>query len=381
MTRSYVVSGFSRTDSHVVSGFSRTSSARPYAIALCLATTCVSAVLAQAPAAGIVPAGADVPAVWHLGRVTGDLERIITFYHDLLGLGLRGARNQPRLFTSNKMNNEFVNAPAHAEYRAAFLPIPGASASTEPQSQIYLEAFEYRNIDRRQIIPALVSPGVSSLRILVRDLDKVMEAAKTAGVAIVTAGGAPVAVPAPAGLTGSARAIMIRDPDGYPVELMQVTPAPASVAPDASNVLGAQMSVVVSDLGASLDFYRRFVGPDLQTWEGNGWQTNKAFSQLRSIPDAEYRTAAALLPGSAMRLELIQFRGVEQTPYRPVFQDIGFGHVALVAKDIEVILSRMKQLGVRTIAQSGTFTQFNPNLRAVYTRDLDGFFIEVIERR
>jgi catechol 2,3-dioxygenase-like lactoylglutathione lyase family enzyme len=364
-----------------VSGFSRTGSARKYAAILCLLGVCGSTVLAQTSPGGIAPAGADVPAVWHLGRVTGDLERIIAFYHDLLGLGLRGARNQPRVFTSNTMNNEFVNAPAHAEYRAAFMPIPGASAATEPQNQIYLEAFEYRNIDRRQIIPALTSPGVSSLRVLVRDLDRVAEAAKAAGVAIITTGGVPVAVPVPAGLTGSARAIMIRDPDGYPVELMQVTPAPSSVAPDTSNVLGAQMTVVVTDLAASLDFYRRFVGPDLQAWEGNGWQANKAFSQLRSIADAEYRTAAVLLPGSAIRLELIQFRGVEQAPYRPVFQDIGFGHVALVARDIEVMLSRMKQLGVRTIAQSGTYTQFNPTLRAIYTRDLDGFFIEVIERR
>ncbi len=348
---------------------------------VCVAGGWTSTALAQAPAAGMAPSGADVPGVWHLGRVTGDLERIIAFYHDLLGLQLRGARNQPRLFTSNKMNNEFVNAPASAEYRAAFMPIPGASAAAELQNQVYLEAFEYRNIDRRQIIPALVSPGVSSLRLLVRDLDKVVEAAKAAGVAVITAGGAPVVVPTPAGLTGSSRAIMIRDPDGYPVELMQVTPAPPSVAPEGSNVVGAQMSVVVSDLSASLNFYRRFIGSDLQTWEGAGWQTSKAFTQLRGIPDAEYRTAAALLPGSAVRLELVQFRGVEQTPYRPVFQDIGFGHVALVAKDIEVMLNRMNQLGVRTIAQSGTWTQFNPSLRAIYTRDLDGFFIEVIERR
>jgi hypothetical protein len=49
--------------------------------------------------------------------------------------------------------------------------------------------------------------------------------------------------------------------------------------------------------------------------------------------------------------------------------------------DVEVMLSRMKQLGVRTIAQSATWTQFSPTLRAIYTRDLDGFFIEIIERR
>jgi len=180
------------------------------AVVFCLAALCGPVVLAQPQGTTITPAGADVPAVWHLGRVTGDLERIIAFYHDLLGLGLRGARSQPRLFTSNQTNNEFVNAPANAEYRAAFMPIPGASPATDLQNQIYLEAFEYRNIDRRQIIPSLVSPGASSLRLFVRDLDKVIAAARAAGVSIITEGGEPVQVPTPAGLTGSARAIMIR---------------------------------------------------------------------------------------------------------------------------------------------------------------------------
>lgn len=169
------------------------------AVVLCLVAVCGPVVLAQTRADSLTPPGADVPAVWHLGRVTGDLERIIAFYHDLLGLGLRGARNQPRLFTSNQTNNEFVNAPANAEYRAGFLPIPGAAPATDLQNQIYLEAFEYRNIDRRQIIPSLVSPGVSSLRLFVRDLDKVIAAAKAAGVSIITEGGVPVQVQTPAG--------------------------------------------------------------------------------------------------------------------------------------------------------------------------------------
>jgi 4-hydroxyphenylpyruvate dioxygenase-like putative hemolysin len=88
-----------------------------------------------------------------------------------------------------------------------------------------------------------------------------------------------------------------------------------------------------------------------------------------------------LLPGSAVTLELVQFRGVPQTPYLPVFQDIGFGHVALIAKDIEVILARMNQIRIKPLSASGTWTPINPSLRGVYTRDLDGFFLEVIERR
>jgi len=90
------------------------------------------------------------------------------------------------------------------------------------------------------------------------------------------------------------------------VELMQVTPALSSLAPVESNILGAHMSVVVTDLARSLDFYRRFIGADLQTWEGAGWQTSKAFSQLRDIADIEYRTAAAMLPGSSSVASVFQ---------------------------------------------------------------------------
>lgn len=41
--------------------------------------------------AGTAPPG-DVLRPGHLGRQTGDLERIIHFYHDLLGTGIRGER-------------------------------------------------------------------------------------------------------------------------------------------------------------------------------------------------------------------------------------------------------------------------------------------------
>ena len=281
---------------------------RPFAFTAGLAAALIagaSLLAAQAPppAPVVAPAAADLDRVWHLGRVTGDLERIIAFYHDLVGLGLRGARNQPRPFASNATINEFVNAPAEAEYRAVFLPIPGVSAATDSQNQIYLEAFEYRNVERHQHRPALSSPGVSSLKILVRDLAAVVTAAKAAGVAVVTPGGEPVPVPTPAGITGSARAIMVRDPDGYPVELVEIAPTPGSLAPESGNVLGAHMSVVVTDVAASLAFYRRLAGSELQTW-ASAWQAGKSVSQLRGIPEAEYRTASVLLPGSTIVLEL-----------------------------------------------------------------------------
>jgi len=326
------------------------------------------------------PEGAVVRQVWHLGRITGDLARIVDFYHDLLGLGLRGTREAALRFARNPTIDEFVDVPSEGEYRAAFLPIPGASAETQVNNQVYVEAFEWRNVDRRQMLPPLTSPGASSLRFLVRDLDGLQTALRAAGTVVLTRGGAPLAVPAPTGLRGDARAIVVRDPDGYPVELMQLSPAPQSFAAPDSRVLGAQMTVVVADLDASLDFYRRFVGDDLQATAPSAWQTSSALNDLRAMPAVSYRTAMLTLPGSSVGLELMQIRGVATTAYRPVFQDIGLGHVAVVVRDIEAALARLKSAGASTLARSGTWTRFSPTLRGLYTRDRDGFFLEVIER-
>ena len=353
-------------------------SVRLWANLACAVGVATSIALAQETAV-VAPEGALVQKVWHLGRVTGDLHRIIDFYPDVLGLELRGQRSPIPFYTVAAIN-EFVNAPPQAEVRAAFMPIQGTSTATRQQDQIYLEAFEYRNIDRRQVVAPLSSPGVSSLRVIVRDLNKTVAAAQAANASFITSGD-PLSVPAPGGVSGSARAIMLRDPDGYPVELMEIAPPPATPATAESPVLGAHMTVVVGDLDASLAFYRRLVGPDLQADIPSAWRTDGTVSRLRNIRDAAYRAAAIKLPGSLVVLELVQFRDIEQTPYWPVFQDIGHGHVAFIVKDIQATVDRMKELRAGSISKAGTWTQINPTTRAVYTRDPDGFFLEILERR
>lgn len=327
--------------------------------------------LAQDPPR-IADPGDRLQGVWHLGRVTGDLERIIAFYHDLLGLGFRGDRAAPIPFYSVAAINEFVGSPANAEFRAAFMPIPGGSAETDLARQVYLEAFEYRNIERHQYMPALSDPGVSMMNFVVRDLDTLVAEAKAAGVAFITPNGEPVSV-------AGARSVIMRDPDGYPVEITEITPLPASYAPGDSRILGARMSLVVDDLLAAMEFYWSFVGRIRPpSFRNPNWQRNPPGLGL---PDADFRTFTIQLPGTAIPLDLIEYRDIEQKPYHPNFQDIGFGHIAFTTNDIEAVHATMTALGSKTLAASGRWTQINPNLRALYTRDNNGFFLEIIENR
>jgi catechol 2,3-dioxygenase-like lactoylglutathione lyase family enzyme len=90
---------------------------------------------------------------------------------------------------------------------------------------------EIKGIESQVYTPPMTDPGASYLKIIVRDLDKTLAALKDERTPIITPGGNPVELSGWPGITGKIRAIFVRDPDGYPVQLMEITPAPASTAP------------------------------------------------------------------------------------------------------------------------------------------------------
>jgi len=138
---------------------------------------------------------------------------------------------------------------------------------------------------------------------------------------------------------------------------------------------------VVADIDATQRFYRKLIGPDLRSWSGSSFQSNAAYNQLRNTPDAEYRLGTMLIPGSSVIVEFIQYRNINSKPYRPVIRDIGVGHVALMVKDIEVMLQRIQAAGAKTLGRNGSWYALTPEVKSLYSQDPDGFFIEVMERK
>lgn len=270
----------------------------------------------QAIPPGSAPAG-DVLRPGHLGRTTGDLERIIHFYHDLLETGILGERHQPRPFWASKGLIDFANSPKNAEFRAVILPIPGTTAMPGEGTEMAVEAIEFRNIERRQYIQNLQDIGGSHLVLILRDLDKAAAVLKAEGALVITTGGRPVTVPPLPGMHGVKRAVIVRDPDGYPVELMELSPAPATSAPAGSNIIGARVSITVADLEATQRLYRDLVGPALKFWTRRAYVRDAAYNTLRNTPGAEYRNGLALIPGSPVLLEFIQYRNISQRVISP----------------------------------------------------------------
>lgn len=340
---------------------------------LILACSITPAVQCQTLA--VAPPG-DVLRVGHLGRETGDLERIIHFYHDLLGLGLRGERNAPRPFWSSPGLIDFANTPKYAEFRAVIMPIPGTSASSDAGNGMTIEAIEFRNMERHQYVQNVSDIGGSHLVLILRDLDKTLALLKAEGVPIITTGGEPVELQLWS--PHRERAIIVRDPDGYPVELNE--PLPRTATTDDSNILGAGIAVTVKDLDTTLHLYKDLVNPEWNIVANADFTKNEGLNKLWNTPGAEYREGGFMIPGSPVALRFFQFRNIEQKMIKPILQDIGVAHVLFMAKDLDVIMPRIRAAGLHVLATSGEPVFIAPRVRAVFVPDPNHFFMEFMER-
>ncbi len=335
-----------------------------------------------APPSGIVPPG-DTLRAGHLGREVGDLPDIIHFYSDLIGLGLVGPRTAPLRFMVSHPLAEFAELGEDANAydsvsRVSLLPIPG-TAATAGGPQMTIEAIEIKGIRSRPYRPALTDPGASYLKLIVRDLNATLAALKSERTPIITIGGDPVELSGWPGMTGRIRAIFVRDPDGYPVELMQVTPAPPSTAPADSKVLGARVTVVVDNLEATCRMYRRLVGPALKFWVSPTLLGDEAYETLTNHA-GRFRLAVAMVPGSPVALELIEYANHNRHFKRAYIQDPGTAHFLFMTQDDDVIIRRVRAAHLHTLSRSNAPVYLSSTVRSFFVPDPQGFWLEFMDR-
>jgi catechol 2,3-dioxygenase-like lactoylglutathione lyase family enzyme len=338
----------------------------------------------DAPPSGVAPPG-DVLRPGHLGREVGNVELIIHFYNDLIGLNLLGPRGRPRPFGSKETGPallEFVQLgqgvpnPMDARNRAVILQIPGTS--TAKGMEMAIEAIEIKNIESRPYKPSMSDPGSSHIKLIVRDLDKTLAILRDELVPVITVGGKPVTLSGYPGMTGKIRAVFVRDPDGYPVELMELTPPPASSAPPESNVLGARIAMVVDDLEKTCRWFQHLVGPDLKFWLSPALLGDKTYVDLTGTP-GQFRMAMALIPGSPVVMEFIEYKNHAKKFARPHIQDPGTAHILFMSKDVDIVMPRMKSAGLTTLSATGGPVFIGPTTRSFFVANPDGFWAEFMD--
>jgi len=344
-----------------------------------LTTLLGAAVIAQAP----VPNPTNkigVIGLMHAIHSTNDVEKTLAFYQNVFALNgqVRGFDPKgPRILT---------NSPT-ASLRVAMTQLRGA---------FNFELTQFGDLERQMNKqPDIQDPGAPMMKMLVRDLDIVVANAKKANAPIVTKGGAPVTAPTP---IGSARAIIMRDPDGYFVEAIQATPAiiaatdalpvpagrgrqDANAAPVAppppSQVVGAIMGLTVRDMDETLKYWNGVLGMDMP--KADKFSNDQATLDLMGLPKgASYRMSSGVISGSPAKIEFVEVKGVARKPFDLRVTDAMACGMAIRIGHIRELLAKIKTNGGRVLSRNEELVEWSETVRNVFVKDPNGLNLELV---
>ena len=243
-------------------------------------------------------------SILHLN--VANLDRSLEFYRDVLGMEFV---NPPGDAVAPP---PFITGDANALFRTTVLQIPNGSFS--------LELVEWYGIPQRAMYPRIQDPGQIMLAMTVRDLDSLQAHAEEIGLQILSENGEPYD-------ETSNRAVMVRDPDGFIVELVESRQEPFSGPGDVSAV---SIFLSVADLDQSIGFYNRIFGMGITppAFGDVNMDRIQALFGDRSIDNV--RIAAGTFPGSDVQLFFQEFSGPTRRALTHRVQDPG-GPILLIS--------------------------------------------------
>ncbi len=302
----------------------------------------------------------------NLAHTTESLDKTVPFYRDVLGLTPNGdpLAGQPRKLDADMSN---FTGTTGMSFRAATFRIPNATFG--------YELTEFTGGLRKPVHPNLQDPGAATLVLQVRDMDKVFAKVKASGAPVVTIGGAPLN---PTGNPNSKmREVVVRDPDGFFVELQQPDPLPASAASAPGDIIGGAVQLSIEDSAKTVAFLREAIGFNARPTGALG--TNAVVANLIGLPGAKWRITHGSIPGTTLDFGLIEYSGVPRKKIMAGAEDPGSPAFTMVVRDINAAVEQWTKAG-GTVATTGG----KPIVRAngagnVFVRDVNGMMWELIQ--
>ena len=317
-----------------------------------------------------------VIGLMHAIHSTNDVEKTLAFYHDVLALNgqVRGFDPKgPRVLT---------NSPT-ASLRVAMTQFKGA---------FNFELTQFGDLDRQMNKqPDIQDSGAPMMKLLVRDLDLVVANAKKFGAPIITKGAMPVTAPTP---IGSAKAIIMRDPDGYFIEAIQATPAiitatdaipppagragaPPPVPAPPSQVVGAVMGLSVRDMDETLKYWNGVLAMEMPA--AGKFSSDQAMLDLMGLPKgASYRMSSGMISGSTTRIEFMEIKGVPKKAFDLRVTDAMACGMAIRVGHISALLTKIKANGGRVLSKDEALVEWSDTVRNVFVKDPNGLNLELV---
>src|SRR6185437_8683685 len=325
-----------------------------------LASSFALTVLAQSNAPAAQTRGLPhVISLSHFIHAVTRLAPTTSFYHELFGLEIPA----PRPFAGDgpaKLNN-----------------VDGLTLSTAfpiiKPDKVRMEFTEFHNVERKgkQALPT--DPGSIQLVLHVRDLDSVVDAAKRLSAPVVTTGAAPVSIDT---VNGPRRAIVIRDPDGYMVRVIEDTPEEATTAGQLQ--AGVALDVGVTNLKDTMKWYQEDLG---MTANGDTqFRSDKAMTELVGGPaKSEYREASVQLPMSNAHLIFTEWRGMPRTKFHERVPDPGAGGFVARVSDLNGMVKMFRAQNIHLESKGNAPVWFGKTVYDVFIEDPNGVNLELFQ--
>jgi hypothetical protein len=334
---------------------------------LCAATAFGQA--APAPAGEVIGAGNFI-------HVVSNLDNSLAFYHDVIGLDLQpagGARGNaapapppaaPRPFITTPEVLHMYNAVG-AEYRAGTAMIQ--------ESPMRAELIEFKGVQRNAVHPRFVDPGAGIFILTVKDLDPIIDRVRKTNTPVISVGGQPVSV----GVSqGQVRALVVKDPDGFYVELLQPVTLPASAAQATNNVINTGFAFTVDNAERMMQLFKDAFGFQMEI---NQFTSDKGRMSLVSAPaGAQMRRAAGNIPGSSTRVEFLEYKGVDAKPVHSGTRDPGSVVLRLRIRDMDSMVKTLAANGIKVVSADSEPVPFNGQRFAI-TSAPDNLFVQVVQ--
>jgi glyoxylase I family protein len=298
-----------------------------------------------------------IQSLSHAIHAVEDLDTTLAFYRDVFGLA-----GMPQDFP-NPAVPLLTNAPG-VTLRLSMMRLPGA---------MLFELTHFKGLERKPARAAYTDPGAASIVLYVRDLDAAVANAKRANAPIVTTGGEPVEIGT---AKGRARSIVLRDPDGFFVQVVQETPAPG--APE-GNVHRVSLAYTMESAESTAKFYNGMLGVELSG--PSAFSKDPAMLKLVGAPEGtEFRKLTGVLPGPNAYVEFTEFRGVPRTKFHLRVRDPGAPAMAIQVINLTGMIAEMKAAGVNVISANGAIVDFGGGTHTIFVEDPNGMNLEVFER-
>jgi len=150
----------------------------------------------------------------------------------------------------------------------------------------------------------------------------------------------------------------------------------AAAAAYAQDVTGVgNFSHIVANLDKSLEFYRDVLGLEAVA-PARPFDGNPAIMRLGDTAGAQSRYVQLRVPGSAIGVEIIEYKDIDRKPAHPRFQDPGAANLTLRVRDLDAVVARAKKAGVHVLTAGGVPATIRGGMY-IFLQDDDGFVVEL----